>query len=161
MKGVFSVAIILIISMQLKGQSNYFPDAIDSKIYLGMTLTEFKAVSDMQRLKKDRIQTSRIAFFQPSADPNINAIIYYFDKDLRGNPLYEVIIRYEERKMAKKNARSLFGAPNFTKRQDGKLNEWRMTPENGPAIWAWTHKTTLVIVGKVPETEWSKEWNEN
>ncbi len=154
------VASVFCCRLNAQGPSFKMPQGVSQDLRFGMPLAEFKEVSNMLRMREDRIQTERKAYFQPSNDPDINAIIYYFDKDLRGNPLYQIIIRYEERKLARKNARQLFGTPNYTTREDGKLNEWRMSPAAGPPIWAWAHKTTLVIVGNVPGTEWSEEWNE-
>lgn len=156
------IASLLLLPCLLSGQTykqqTYIPPAVPDEVHLGMPLHTFQEKVRIEHLKEDKIQTYKKVYFHPAKEPEVNAIIYHFDRALQEQPLYEIIVRYEDRSMAKRSANELWGKPNFASDEGTVPDEWRFQPEAGPELWCWVYKTTLVIVGKVPGTAWAEDW---
>lgn len=81
--------------------------------------------------------------------PTVRAIEYYFDADLEGNPLYEVVYYFRDRNLPMSTAEALYGPPNHKER------EWRF-PVKGESwqVAVWAHEERLYVAAEMPGTEW-------
>nr|WP_297787956.1 hypothetical protein [uncultured Allomuricauda sp.] len=129
------------------------PSGINSEIYFGMNLADFKNVigSNLQLESKSNTDF-RLVYSQKTNLTEISSIVYYFDNE-HNKPLYEMIINYQNQEQAKKAATFLFGRPNFNQ------TEWRIKIQGVPEIWSWVYRNKLVVVAKIPGSEWFDEWN--
>ena len=114
-----------------------------------MPLSEFEQIIKSVELVEEN--SFRIVFLENLTTSEIQKIVYYFDLDGE-KPLYEIIITYSTQQQPVYKAHALFGQPNFNQ------TEWRVRT-NKHKIWSWVFKEKLVIVAKIPETEWSPEWD--
>jgi len=128
------------------------PEVVDSEIELGMTLSEFNKVKS-ENVEEAQRESFRIVFLEKMNDTKVSDIVYYFDSDDE-QVLYEIIIVYKEEAGRDAAAKELFGEPNHDEK------EWRLTRPESFNVWAWPHKTKLVVVGMFPGTEWFPDnWN--
>lgn len=128
------------------------PKEIGSEIYFGMDLASFKDhVGKSAQLVNDEY-TFRIVYIQPTGLPDLTAIVYYFDAD-GTKPLYEIILVYTDENQPKNIAKKIFGKPNFNS------TEWRFKNKGTPEIWSWIFKNKIVVVSRIPNTEWTDEWD--
>lgn len=80
---------------------------------------------------------------------DLRAVIFYFDADLPGNPLYEVLYNFEDPNSASRLATLRLGPPNHNK------DEWRL-PMKGSEweLAAWVHDGKLVYAVPMKGSEW-------
>ncbi|MDF0708477.1 hypothetical protein [Flagellimonas okinawensis] len=129
------------------------PPELNSEIFFGISLADFKNVNGSNlKLESERNDDFRLIYTQPNYSPDITYIVYYFNNE-QHKPFYETIINYRYEEQAKKAGTRLFGQPNYNK------TEWRIKMAGMPEIWSWIYKTKLVIVAKIPGSEWYNEWN--
>ncbi|MBO0330031.1 hypothetical protein [[Muricauda] lutisoli] len=129
------------------------PSEINSEIYFGINLADFKNVIGSNLKLETKSNTDfRLIYSQETNLKEISSVIYYFDNE-NSKPLYEVIINYQNEEQAKKAATILFGQPNFDQ------IDWRIKIQGAPEIWSWVYKNKLVVVAKIPGSEWFNEWD--
>ncbi len=132
---------------------NVLPSEINSEIYFGMNLADFKNVIGRDLVLETKNDTDfRLVYSQKTTIPEIPTVVYYFDNE-QNKPLYEIIINYQNEEQAKKAATLLFGQPNFNQ------TEWRIKIQGFPEIWSWVYKNKLIVVAKIYGSEWIDEWN--
>ena len=146
---LFFSSTILLAQNQATFKEHIFPEGINKEIYFGMPLSEFEQIIKSVELVEEN--SFRIVFLENLTTSEIQKIVYYFDLDGE-KPLYEIIITYSTQQQPVYKAHALFGQPNFNQ------TEWRVRT-NKHKIWSWVFKEKLVIVAKIPETEWSPEWD--
>ena len=163
-KSLFVIsALCLLLTLKTTAQDQTFtlPAGIPAGVAFGMPVSAFTQVVDMRTMKSDNTRDWRTVYFQPSSDPDIRALIYYISKEVADQPLYEIIIQYASEELAKTKAVEYFGAPNHSAAEDDPKEEWRFNVPNEFARWVWVYKDKLVLVARVPGTEWDEEWDEN
>ncbi|AGC78570.1 hypothetical protein LX97_02665 [Nonlabens dokdonensis] len=132
---------------------NVLPSEINSEIYFGIDLAEFKKiVGNNLKLETKSNTNFRLIYSQKTNLPEIPMITYYFDNK-ENKPLYEIILNYQNEKQAQNAATLLFGQPNYNQ------TEWRTNIQGFPNIWSWVYKNKLVVVAKIPGSEWFDEWD--
>lgn len=115
----------------------------------------------MSTMRVDKTRDWRTVYFQPSDAPEVKSLIYFFDNNQVRKPLYEITIQYLSEEMAQKKALNFFGPPNYSGADDVAPEEWRFKSSDAFAKWAWVYKDKIVIVARVPETDWDEDWDEN
>lgn len=155
--------LVLLSSLGVSAQETTFtfPKGISPDLKFGMSLAEFKQTADMKTMRIDDTRSWRKVLYQPSEYPEIKSLIYYFAKDVFNKPLYEVIITYSSTQQAIKKASQYFGSPNFIGEDSEEPNEWRFAAaDKDLPKWVWVYKDQIVIVAKVPGSEWDEDWGE-
>ncbi len=133
----------------LQNSKTILPGAVDKQVYFGMPLEEFRALKSVKNLDEND-EDFRITVLETIDDPDVSYLGYYFDKD-EAQRLYEVLIIYKVEEKPEEEAKALFGVPNYDEK------EWRVTRPKSFNVWAWTFKKKLIVVGMIPDTEWSEE----
>ncbi|TMM29384.1 hypothetical protein FDT66_09660 [Polaribacter aestuariivivens] len=132
---------------------NILPPEINSEIYFGMNLADFKnLIGSNLVLESNNVTDFRIVYSQKTKIPEIPIVFYYFDNE-QNKPLYEIVINYQNKEQAKKAATLLFGQPNFNQ------TEWRINIQGFPEAWSWVYKNKLIVAAKIYGSEWFDEWN--
>lgn len=157
--------LFLMLSIPLTAQdqdkSFSFPEGVPSDLSFGMPQAEFKNVENMGTMKVDDTRSWRTVYFQPGSDQHIRTLLYYIAKEVENQPLYEVIVRYNSREMAKRKARSFFGEPNYIGEDSDTPNEWRFDATGDKlAKWVWVYKNQIVMVARVAGSDWDEDWDE-
>ena len=140
---------------QLSGQEAIikrpFPREVNYKVKFELPLAEFEEGFKREKIERDNSYGFRIVYTQKVDRRNVKDIIYYFDAD-GDQPLYEVIVSYNDEETPRVIAERRFGAPNY------KQEEWRFRYKDHD-IWCWVYNNKIVIAAKVPDTEWYEDWN--
>ncbi|NOQ74216.1 MAG: hypothetical protein GQ574_19565 [Crocinitomix sp.] len=150
---LFSTLSLLIVAcVNQKNEKRYLPNEVEKAVYFNMPLADFKALKGSKAEIQDDGMDFRKVFFESVGGTLIEYFGYYFDAD-NNQPLYEIIIGYNDETTLNSEAVKLLGAPNY------KDTEWRFELEKTHDILAWTFKKKLIIVALIPETEWHEEEN--
>ncbi|NVK85013.1 MAG: hypothetical protein HWE21_11875 [Cytophagia bacterium] len=90
---------------------------------------------------------------------NITSAVYYFDADLPGKPLYEIIVNFKDEATMELQANVLLGPSNYSGK-DGNSKEWKfdLKKEEYP-VHSWTFKNKIVYVMPLSGTEWNTNGN--
>lgn len=147
--------------LRAQEQSFTMPQVVPSQLGFGISLIDFKKSADMSSMRVDNTRDWRTVYFQPDDDPEVKSLIYFFDNKQPGKPLYEITIQFLNEKIAQQNATLYFGTPNHPSEGDATSEEWRFEPTGTFAKWAWVYKDKIVIVARVPGTDWDEDWDEN
>ena len=132
---------------------NVLPPEINSEIYFGMNLANFKNVIGSNLVLETKNDNDfRLVYSQKTKLPETPTVIYYFDNE-QNKPLYEIIINYQNKDQAKKAATLLFGESNLNQ------TEWRIKIQGFPEVWSWVYKNKLIVVAKIYGSEWFDEWD--
>jgi hypothetical protein len=116
-----------------------------------MSLKDFEKIKNNETKMFDDGYDFRTVYIENIVNhAEIKNIGYYFDNDGE-KPLYEIILIYKNEELRDIAAKKIFGEPNY------KEKEWRITRKKSYNLWAWSFKTKLIIVGMIPETEWSDQ----
>lgn len=126
------------------------PEIATKQVKLGMSLADFKK-TPYYSMVIDESMGFRTVCIGSVDDPQITDLIYYFD-DEGDQPLYEIIVTYTDQYTASASAKNFLGSPNYDKNK-----EWRVKKCNFN-VWAWLYQERLVLVGDLPNTEWSDEF---
>jgi hypothetical protein len=126
--------------------SKYLPEGF-RQLYFG--ITEEKALELRPRAQHiaDETFDFRKIYTEPIENEGIKFAVYYFDNEGE-KPLYETIFEFYSPEARDEVAQKLLGTPNH---EEG---EWMYYGGEGFMIHAWTFKNKLIIVGKLPGTEW-------
>ncbi|EJF55089.1 hypothetical protein SapgrDRAFT_3452 [Saprospira grandis DSM 2844] len=92
----------------------------------------------------------RKEFYEEIGRDSIKRVFYYIDSD-SPQPLYEILVEYQDKNYMKEEAERLLGQPN-----SNNGSEWLFDSRQGFKIRAWLHETRLVFAGEIPGTEWSE-----
>ena len=128
-------------------QQKYLPYPF-KYLYLGMPIEEFKKANPKAKIQEHNALNYRIVAEEFSPSSEIKEIIYYFDTEDQ-NPLFELIIEYNDTTQHDKVVKELYGEPNFHN------NRWKIDVHEGFDMMIWEHETKLVIVGKIDHTEYT------
>lgn len=134
-------------------KGNVIPNGLNSEIYFGMNLDDFRNIMGNNIKLEDVNQKFRVVYSQKTNIPDMPLVIYYFDNE-KSKPLYELIILYNDNAQAKKAASLLFGQANYNQ------TEWRVKIQGFPEIWSWVYKNKLIVAAKIRGSEWFKEWDD-
>lgn len=127
-------------------QRRYIPEVF-SDLHIGMSIDEFRQVRDPQSMGSYLSMEFRIQLEEVIEEGDIVEVTYYFDKDLEGNPLYEMIIQYRPEFDLAAYVASVYGSPN-------RNQEWQFDIGESFPIRIWTYQNRLIIAGIIPGTEW-------
>lgn len=150
---------LILISTAVFAQNKKFPGAdilpkkISSKVYFGMDLERFKKKLGADVKLSSTSESFRSIYSQQVNSNEIKEIVYYFDKDDK-QALYEIIISYQKGENPEEIAKRLFGEANF------KGDEWRVEEKENLIVWSWVFMNKLILVGNIPNTEWSSEFDD-
>jgi len=121
-----------------------------SKYSFGMSLDNFTGKNNAAT----RIVTGtsfRIEYQDITPAKDIKKVTYYFDAE-NNQPLYEMIIEFNDQQSLNNHCSQKLGSPN-----DGK--QWKRTTKEGYTFKAWRFSNTLVYAMGLPSTEWEKGWD--
>ncbi|MCB9674767.1 MAG: hypothetical protein H6737_06595 [Alphaproteobacteria bacterium] len=108
-----------------------------------------KKHSSADPLEEESADFRKVYLENTIGHPTVRSVVYYFDADLPGNPLYEVILLFRDPAVRDQVALELYGPPNH------EADEWRL-PVKG-ADWelaVWTHHDKLIVAAQMKGTEW-------
>ena len=148
-RNTFAVLICLLFSITMLAQSNsddFIPKGVPNYVSFGMSVADFEKKAKKVE-KVDDSMPFRVVFSQEMKAKGIDEIIYYFDADERSQPLYEIIIVYDNLKKREKAIRNKFNEDT---------EEWSYALSNPYPVDAWIFKNKLVVVAKIPGTEWAE-----
>ena len=121
-----------------------------SKYDFGMSLDEFSQKNKVASIGRHDVPT-RIEYKDADPDKDIKQVTYYFGAD-NNQPLYEMIIAFNNVESLNEHCSKKLGAPN-------DRNQWKWTTRQGYTFKAWRFGTTLVLALGLPSTEWEKDWD--
>ena len=124
----------------------YLPPGLDG-VALGMSYADFQAVRPKAGAPQDGIYDFRLTVVENAPGGSLAAVIYYFDEDLPGQPLYEVIAESPEGVDVPALAQQRLGPPNSG-------GEWVFTGDAPWPIKAWVFQQKVVVAASMPGTEW-------
>lgn len=125
-----------------------------NKITFGTELNTF--LKDRPNAKEENQSMDfRHVYVEEINSGNITAAVYYFDADLPGKPLYEIIVNFKDEATMELQANILLGASNYSGK-DGNAKEWKfnLKKEDYP-LHSWTFKNKIVYAMPFPGTEWN------
>lgn len=123
----------------------YLPPCV-ADLALGMPMAEVEplhAMSSPDTLLDFRLQREQAFETGPVAN-----VIYYFDGDLPGHPLYELIVEWRTAVERDRWVSATLGAPNAG-------DQWSIAGLDWPAR-AWVFSTRYVVAAAMPGTEWAE-----
>ena len=88
----------------------------------------------------------------------ITTLVYYFDTDLPGQPLYEVIVNYKDEATMELQANVLLGASNYNGK-DGKSKEWKFDIQEKYPLHSWVFRNKIIYAFPMLGTEWNENGN--
>jgi hypothetical protein len=121
-------------------------------LYFGMHKTAFEELRPNAKLMESQQTEFRYTYLQKGGGKDVFETVYYVDNDEDKPVLYEMILEYYNTTARDKAAKELLGSPNYGEEN----NEWMFQTEEEFRIHCWTHLNKLVIVGKLPGTEWEE-----
>ena len=150
MKNLFILLFVVASSFAYgqKSPQKFLPKELRKSISFNMTMKEFLSKKDASTLSYTDGGFRHIYLEEVDMD-DISSIVYYFDKDDH-EPLYEVILVYNDEATRDAAAKKLLGSPNTTG------GEWLKSHKKRKDVRAWTFKTKLVIVQLLDKTEWAE-----
>ncbi|MCF8296524.1 MAG: hypothetical protein K9J13_03180 [Saprospiraceae bacterium] len=128
-------------------QKKYIPKEFHN-LYLGMPLKEIKKVIEFSEEDISKVMSFRLSIVEENKTEQIKEVTYYLD-DGEDNPLYEIIIEYNDIAVRDNVVKKLYGEPNHGE-------EWRFETQEFP-IMVWTYQSKLIIAAKMKGTEWENE----
>ena len=135
------------------------PNVVPEGVFLGMPHEDFKRAVDLGKMTVDTSRVFRWTYFHENPDEAIEGILYYIDHQRQHQPLYQIVVAYGHQEKAYDQAVRLFGKTNYLNKKSGEVEEWRFSIPGMPAIWVWCYQGNLVVIGKIPGTEWAEEWD--
>ncbi len=145
---IFFLAACAITGGGHKIQKKYIPAEL-KKVYLGMSMADFKKARPNVVFEEDNIMNFRVVGAETFENGDITLINYYFDAEGEF-PLYEIIISYKDAETRNAVVEKLYGEPNFEK-------EWRFDSEEDFEIMVWNFAKKIVIAGRIAGTEWDNK----
>ncbi|MFT5819338.1 MAG: hypothetical protein ACI8ZM_000561 [Crocinitomix sp.] len=149
---VTSISLLIFSCINQKKEKRYLPEEVEKAIYFNISLSDFKDLKGGKAEIQDDGMDFRKVFFEAVNGTLIEYFGYYFDTDNK-QPLYEILIGYNDEATANVAAIKLLGTPNY------KDTEWKFELDKTHDILAWIFKKKLIIVALIPETEWYEEEN--
>ncbi|MCA9517154.1 MAG: hypothetical protein KC635_19570 [Myxococcales bacterium] len=98
------------------------------------------------------IWTFRIEVVEKDPVPGVVEATWYFDVDVPGHPLYEVIVDYGPNDAARKKVIEALGAPHDAN------GDWYFPTSHEHAVKVWAFKTKIISAANIRGTEWENEW---
>lgn len=129
-----------------QAQDRYFPDGL-GELYLGLPLENFRAMRGGGETGGSDAITFRIELKEDAPTPELAFVVYYFDVDIPGQPLYELIMGYPEGTNVAAIARDALGPPNSG-------TEWRFVEDASFPIRVWIFQQKIVVAAEMEGTEW-------
>lgn len=123
--------------------SSYMPAPV-AELQWGMSPDQVRLTRELTPVE-DPYNTFRLVYIEELSDPRIDYLVYYFDAELPGNPLYEVIVNYHDPSYRDADAARLLGPVNAPN------NEWFFS--GNLEIVAWTYMNKLIVGALIPGTE--------
>lgn len=125
-----------------------------NKLTFGTGLNDF--LKDRPNAKEsDQNMDFRHVYVEEVNSGNITAVVYYFDADLPGKPLYEIIVNFKDEATMELQANILLGPSNYSGK-DGNSKEWKFNLKNEEyPVHNWTFKNKIIYVMPFPGTEWN------
>ncbi|RME91948.1 MAG: hypothetical protein D6772_17600 [Bacteroidetes bacterium] len=125
------------------------PENLRKFVYFNMPRKEFLQRQPHLEELSQRVSFRRVYIDTATAAP-LDYIVYYFDKD-RHEPLYEVILAFQDTISRDQTAAKLLGPPNY------EGDEWYVPRDSAFDYSAWRFQNKLVIIGRIEGTEWAEE----
>jgi hypothetical protein len=123
----------------------YLPPCV-ADLRLGMPMATVEPLHTMT--PADTLLDFRLQREQAFADGPVANVIYYFDGDLPGHPLYEVIVEWRLPAERDLWLKATLGAPNVG-------DQWTVAGLEWPAR-AWVFDNRYVVAAGMPGTEWAE-----
>lgn len=144
---------------------NQYPEAVKLKKLLpkeikkttfGQSLKDFEKAHPKAVDTKDAVNNFRYVYLEELDKGGIASIVYYFDADLPGNPLYEIIVNYVDEPTMELKANIQLGETNYSGK-DGKSKEWKFDIKEDYPLHCWTFRNRIVYAYPILGTEWNEK----
>lgn len=125
----------------------YFPPSLQP-LHFSMPLEEFAKARNLSQLQRSDSMSFRIEFSEATSADALKTVTYYFDKNLPGQPLYEMILEFDSERSAQ----------NFTATTLGPANsgtEWLFEVGLGAPFKAWAFDSKVVLILAMKGTEYA------
>lgn len=149
---VFAILYLSAIESPLK-LKKLLPKEIN-KLEFGMSLDSFVKTRP-NAVQQDQNMAFRDVYMEEVKSDNITSIVYYFDMDLPGKPLYEIIVNYKNEAVMELQANLLLGEPNYGGK-DGMSKEWKFDIKMEFPVHCWVFKNKVIYAMPLLGTEWNE-----
>ena len=119
-------------------------------------MADFQKENPKAAEAKDAVNTFRHVYVDELNSGGISSVVYYFDADLPGKPLYEIIVNYADEATMELNANILLGETNYSGK-DGKSKEWKFDIKEDYPLHCWTFRNRIVYTYPILGTEWNEK----
>lgn len=123
----------------------YMPPCV-ADLSLGMLMADVEPLHAMTA--PDTLLDFRLQREQAFESGPVSEVTYYFDGDLPGHPLYELIVEWRSAQDRDVWVKTALGAPNAG-------DQWSISGLAWPAR-AWVFDNRFVVAAAMPGTEWAE-----
>ena len=130
---------------------NLLPSEL-KKTEFNISRAKFEKSRPNARLVEDL--SFRLVYQEDINANGITSIVYYLDNEGQ-QPLYEIIVNYDNESTMELKANKLLGKSNYSGK-DGKSKEWKFDLKKEFPLHVWTFKNKIVYVYPLLNTEWNE-----
>jgi len=126
-----------------------------SKTQFGVGIKDFLKAHPNAAEADNGTNDFRHVYIEDFGSNGISTIVYYFDADLPGKPLYEIIVNYVDEATMELKANVQLGKPNYSGK-DGKSKEWKFEIKEDYPLHCWTFRNKIIYAYPIKGTEWNE-----